>query len=123
MVWSVLKGKMIPPMTFDEFKEKYYPEAQGLDKWLFQNFPGAKEILELLRDSKEKDFEDFVTAENQVAMKNELIGTRFKIDGKVDVSSNKIFTVGMLNRFIDEATDKICGQIEGFGGNDDCLIY
>ena len=114
MVWSALKRKMIPPMTFDEFKEKYYPEAQCLDKWLFKNFYGAKEILKLLRESKETDFEDFVTADNQVEMKRHLIGKQFNIEGIVDASSNKMFEVSMLSSFIDEATDKICEQIRNY---------
>ena len=114
MVWSELKKKSIPPMTFDEFKKVYYPEAQKLDEWLLQNFSGAKDIVELLGASKEIDFEDFVWADNQCAMKKQLLETNFKVEGVVDVSDNKIFALDMMKSFVDEAPEKIFEQIKEF---------
>ena len=114
MIWTGLKKKLIPPMTFTEFKEVYYPEAQGLDKWLYQNFEATKEIFDLLKESKELDFEDFVFAENQVAMKEHFAKTQYNISDKIDVSGNKYFNLDMQQHFVEEAPDKIYELIKGF---------
>ena len=114
MIWSVLKKKLIPPMTFDEFKEVYYPEARRFDEWLYQNCECTKEIFDLLDASKELDFEDYVFAENQVTMKKHFAKTQYNIQEKVDASVNKYFTFDMHQYFIEEAPNKICELIKGF---------
>ena len=111
MIWRVLQKKMIPPMSFEVFKEEYYPEARELNEWLFQNSPNAKEIFRLLGEAEVIDFEDYVTAENQITMREHLVDNHCNIKDKIDVSAHKYFTSEMLIQFIDAAVDKISDQL------------
>ena len=107
MVWRVCQKKMIPPMSYQGFKDAYYPEAQRLDKWLYQNTENADEIMGLLRDSREYDFEDYVTAADLADLKDYLINTQYNLKEKIDVTTHKYFTADMLLEFVDNALEKI----------------
>ena len=41
LIWRALQKEMIPPMTYDGFKEEYYPESNRIDRWLYQNIDNA----------------------------------------------------------------------------------
>lgn len=36
-IWKKLQNEHIPPMKFEEFRDAYYPDARGIDLWLYQN--------------------------------------------------------------------------------------
>jgi hypothetical protein len=108
---------MIPPMTYQEFKDAYYPEAQRLDRWLYQNTDSSAEIMDLLKASTEYDFEDYVTAKDLIDIKNYMFGTQYNLDEMVDVSTHKYYPVEKLLAFVDNCTEKIEKQLDYYGGD------
>ena len=111
LIWRALQKKMIPPMTYEGFKEEYYPESRRIDKWLYQNSPIKTELFKLLDEAEEMDFEDYVTAENQAKMKNHLKNTQYNFKETIDVSGHKYFTSDMALWFLDESADRIWEQV------------
>lgn len=114
MIWRALQKKMIPPMTYDGFKEAYYPESRRIDRWLFQNSEHTGEIMELLGSSKETDFEDFVRAAEITKMKDHLINVQYVLPEKVDVSDHIYYPADMMRWFVDECPKRIMEQIREF---------
>lgn len=114
MIWRVLQKNMLKSMSYEVFKEEYYPEAQALNKWMFQNSSNTAEIFRLLGEAETIDFEDYVTADNQNTMREHLVGNQYNIQGKIDVSGHKYFPSEMLMNFIDVAVDRIVSQLEEF---------
>lgn len=116
LIWRALQKKMIPPMTYEGFREEYYPESTRVDRFLFQDCGYGPEILELLRNSKEADFEDYLRAIEISKMKDHLINVQYNLPDPIDVSGHKYYTREMLYEFLDEAKQRILEQIKEFGG-------
>ncbi|WP_026658379.1 zinc dependent phospholipase C family protein [Butyrivibrio sp. AC2005] len=114
LIWRALQKKMIPPMTYDGFKEEYYPESRRIDKWLYQYSSKKEELFGLLEEAEEMDFEDYVTAKNQIAMKKHLVNTQYNLSETIDVSGHKYFTSEMILWFLDETADRIYNQLLSF---------
>ncbi len=112
MVWKVCQRKMMPPMNFDEFKEAYYPEAQRLDRWLYQVSGWSEKIMKLFNNAKVMGFKDYVNETELYELKDYLINTQYNLQGIVDVSDHKYYKSEHLLYFIAEATDKIHEQLQ-----------
>lgn len=112
-IWRGLQKKMMPPMTLEEFKEAYYPEAGRIDKWLFQNAEHADEIRKLIIESEEMDFEDYAYADDLADIKRWMIDDQYNLSEQIDVSDHKYYTSDMNLWFIKEATNKIIEQLKG----------
>lgn len=106
-IWRALQKEHIPPMTLEEFRSEYYPEAQTVDKWLFQNSENAKEIVTLLQHSKELDFSDYIYAKDQVKMKDHLINTQYNLPKPLDVSGYKYYPSDKILWFTEVVSDKV----------------
>ncbi len=119
LIWRALQKKMIPPMTYDGFKEEYYPESTRVDRYLFQQCGHGKEILELLINSKEADFEDYLRAKEISKMKDHLINEQYNLPDPIDVSGHKYYSRKMLFEFLKDAANRILEQIKEFGGLSD----
>ncbi len=117
LIWRALQKKMIPPMSFDEFKEAYYPESFRIDRWLYQNHQNAGEIMKLLGDSKEFDFEDYLRKSEICKMKDHLINEQYNLPDPIDVSGHKYYSAAMILHFIEEVPDRVCLQLEEFQQN------
>nr|WP_297769069.1 NUDIX domain-containing protein [uncultured Butyrivibrio sp.] len=113
-IWRALQKEMIPPMTIDEFKEAYYPESTRMDRWLYQNIDDADDIMRLLEDSKENDFEDYLKAECIKKMKRHLIDVQYNLPDPIDVSGHKYYKADMMRQFVREVPDRIINQIKEF---------
>lgn len=113
-IWRTLQKEMIPPMTIDEFKEVYYPESTRIDRWLYQNIDDADEIMELLENSHETDFEDYLKAECIKKMKRHLIDVQYNLPDPIDVSAHKYYKADMMRKFVREVPDRIINQIKEF---------
>lgn len=100
LVWRALQKKYIPPMTTQEFRENYYPEARLLDQWLHQNSENTKEIMRLLDQSKPVDFEDYLRAEDIEKTKQHLLHVQYDVP-KADISDNKFYPKEMMTELID----------------------
>ena len=114
LIWRALQKKMIPPMTYDEFKESYYPESSRIDRWLYQNTQNAEEIMKLLHNSKEFDFEDYLRKAEICKMKEHLINVQYNLPEPIDVSGHRYYPADMMLRFIEEVPDRIYGQLNEF---------
>lgn len=113
-IWRGLQKKMMPPMTLDEFKEAYYPEAGRIDKWLFQNAEHTDEIRKLIIESEEMDFEDYAYADNLADIKRWMIDDQYNLSEQIVVSDHKYYTSDMNLWFIKEATSKIIEQLKEY---------
>ncbi len=107
LIWRALQKKMIPPMTYETFREEYYPESRSVDRWLYQNSENSDEIMKLLADSEVFDFEDYVRAEEINKMKDHLINMQYNLPDPVDIEDNRYYTKEMLLQFLSDVTDKI----------------
>ena len=107
IIWRALEKQYIPPMTRDEFRSVYYPEAQTVDKWLFQNSPNAKEIVTLLKASEEVDLGDFIYARDQVKMKEHLINVQYNLPEPLDVSAFKYYPADKILWFVDTVSERV----------------
>lgn len=114
LIWRALQKKMIPPMTYDGFKEAYYPESTKMDRWLFQNTENAGAIIQYLENSNETDFEDYVKASCITKMKRHLIDVQYNLPDPIDISGHKYCTSAMILKFVREVPDMICEQIKEF---------
>ena len=116
IIWRALQKKMIPPLTYDGFKEEYYPESTRIDRYLFQHLDNADKIMELLKNSKEADFEDYLRKIDLTKMKDHLINVQYNLPDPIDVSAHKHYTRDMVFWFVDEAAKRVLEQIKEFGG-------
>ena len=114
LIWRALQKEMIPPMTYDGFKEAYYPESQRIDRWLYQNIENADLIMQLLENSRETDFEDYLKATCIAKMKRHLIDVQYNLPDPIDVSGHKFYKADMMRLFVSEVPDRICEQIKEF---------
>ena len=114
LIWRSLQKEMIPPMTIDEFKEAYYPEANRIDRWLYQNVDDAGDIMRLLEDSAEADFEDYVKASCMTKMKRHLIDEQYNLPDPIDVSGHKYYKADMMRWFVKEVPNRIYEQIKEY---------
>ncbi len=117
LIWRALQKKMIPPMNYDEFKEAYYPESFRVDRWLYQNSQNAGEIMKLLSDSKEFDFEDYLRKSEICKMKDHLINEQYNLPDPIDVSGHKYYPADMILHFVEEVPSRICMQLKEFQQN------
>ena len=115
LIWRALQKEMIPPMTYDGFKEAYYPESNRIDRWLYQNIDEADEIMELLENSRETDFEDYVKKVCMTRMKRHLIDEQYNLPEPIDVSGYKYYKADMIRSFVRKVPDMILEQIKEFG--------
>lgn len=114
LIWRALQKKMMPPMNLEEFKEGYYPESNRIDRWLYQNIDDEGEIMKLLGNSREADFEDFVRGQALADMKKHLIYEQYNLPEPIDVSRHIYYKADMILWFVREVPDRICMQIEEF---------
>lgn len=117
LIWRALQKKMIPPMSIDAFKEAYYPESFRNDRWLYQNVQNASEIMKLLHDSKEYDFEDYLRKAEICKMKDHLINEQYNLPDAIDISGHKYYPADMMLWFIEEVPNRIYGQLKVFRQN------
>ncbi len=94
-------------MTYETFREEYYPESRKIDAWLYQNSENSEVIMKLLADSKVMDFEDYVRADEIEQMKDHLKNTQYNLPDPIDVSGHKYYKKHMLLEFLEEVTDKL----------------
>ncbi len=106
-IWRNLQRKFIPPMTIEEFKSEYYPEALSVDKWLFQNSTDTIEILEMLKKAQCYEIEDYTHVDDLLKLKDNLLNNQYNLDRKIDVSGYKYYPADKILWFVDTVTEKI----------------
>lgn len=105
-IWRKFQSKNIPPMSIDEFKKAYYPEAQGIDFWLYQNSKNTQLIRKMLSEALAMDVEGIINKEDVECLRNHLLNTQYNVD-MVDLSTYHYFSANSINDFIEFTVNSI----------------
>lgn len=105
-IWRKLQSKNIPPMKLEDFREAYYPEARGIDVWLYQNSNNTKAIREMLEDAIAIDVEGFIKKVDIETQRSHLLNTQYNVETE-DISDYRFLTAGDINSFIESTVRDI----------------
>lgn len=105
-IWKKLQSDYIPPMAFEDFRDAYYPEARGVDLWLYQNSENTEVIRKMLSDAVAIDVEGLVNKADIEKQKEYLLNTQYNVD-KVDISDYRFLSVSSMETFIGFAVSDI----------------
>lgn len=109
--WRRLQSEYIPPMKLEEFREAYYPEAQGIDKWLYQNSKNTKTIREMLTKAKAFDVDGLVNKDFLEKQRNHLLNVQYDVDS-IDISEYCFLSAEVIESFIDSTVSDIAKTIK-----------
>ncbi len=105
-LWRKLQKRYLPSMTLEDFRAAYYPEAAGMDKWLYQNSPNTPEICRLLLEGQGFELNGLLKAENMDSMKQHLLYTQYAVE-PVDISKYHFLSKEMTETFIQETVREL----------------
>lgn len=105
-IWRALQKEYIPPMNLAEFRAAYYPEAKGIDLWLYQNSKNSKEVMELLKAAEAFDAEGLVRRDELESQRKHLLYTQYDADS-VDISGYRFLSAERLESFIVSTVEDI----------------
>lgn len=114
-IWRKLQRKNIPPMNIDEFKKAYYPEAQGIDLWLYQNSKNTKLIRKMLLEALAMDVEGIINKKDVERQRNHLLNTQYDVE-IVDISKYHYLSANAIGDFIEFTVNDIAETILGWIG-------
>ncbi len=109
-IWRRLQKQNMPPMTLEEFKEAYYPEAKGIDLWLYQNSANTKVIRELLREADSFDVEGLVKKAEVEKQRQHLLCVQYEAD-EIDISQFRFLSAEDIRDFVTFVVEDIAGKI------------
>ena len=109
-IWRKLQSENIPPMNIDAFKKAYYPEAQGIDLWLYQNSKNTKIIRKMLSEAVALNVEGIVNKEDIERQRNHLLNTQYHVD-MVDLSTYQYLSANDIHDFIEFTVNDIAETI------------
>jgi len=109
-IWRELQSKNVPPMSIDAFKKAYYPEAQGIDLWLYQNSRNTKLIRKMLSEALAMDVEGMIHKAEVERQRNHLLNTQYDVD-IVDISNYHYLSANSIGDFIEFAVNDIAKTI------------
>lgn len=104
-IWRKLQSENIPPMNIDTFKKAYYPEAQGIDLWLYQNSKNTKLIRKMLSEAIALNIEGIVERQ-----RNHLLNTQYNAD-MVEISTYRYLSANDISDFIEFTVNDIAKTI------------
>jgi len=110
IIWRKLQGRYIPPMSVDEFREAYYPEARGIDFWLYQNSRNTGSIRKMLSEAAVIGVEGLVNKEDVEQLRSWLLNTQYEVEA-VDISGYRFLSAGFIEEFIDFTVKEISETI------------
>ena len=105
-IWRRLQKENIPPMDLESFREAYYPEARGIDLWLYQNSSNTHKIMELLANAEVFDYEDLVCATDIEKTKNHLLFTQYAVD-QIGIADYRFLSASFLEDFLESTVKDI----------------
>lgn len=112
-IWKRLQGEYIPSMEFEAFRNAYYPEAQGIDQWLYQNSKNTKTIREMLMKAKAFDVEELVAKDNIEKQRNHLLNVQYEVE-TIDISNYQFLSERNILEFINFVVDDIAKTIKSW---------
>ena len=110
-IWRRLQKEYIPPMSPEEFKAAYYPEARGIDLWLYQNSKNTKAIIKLLSEACTFDVEGMVNKEDMEKQRKHLLNVQYHVPA-VDISGYRFLSPDFLESFIESTVKHIADSIK-----------
>lgn len=113
-IWRRLQREYIPLMSPGEFKDAYYPEARGIDIWLYQNSKNTKAIIKLLSEASAFDVEGMVNREDMEKQRWHLLNVQYHVP-TVDISRYRFLSADFLENFIESAVNHIADSIKESG--------
>ena len=105
-IWKRLQGEYLPSMEFEVFRNAYYPEAQGIDQWLYQNSKNTNIIREMLMKAKAFDVKELVAKDNIEKQRSHLLNVQYNVE-MIDISSYQFLSAEDIYEFIDFVVDDI----------------
>lgn len=114
-IWRRLQKQYIPPLTMQSFKEEYYPEAAGIDLWLFQTSPNKEEIVELFKSGECLELDGLLKSEEIEKQKQHMLEIQYNKE-KIDIADYKYLSSDFLMNFIDDSVNKIDALFQDFLG-------
>ena len=117
-IWRKLQSKYIPSMNIDTFREAYYPEARGIDQWLYQNSKNTKFIRKMLSEALAMDVEGITNKEDLERQRNHLLNTQYDVD-RVDISKYQYLSANDIEDFIEFTVNDIAETISEWLGEYD----
>lgn len=109
-IWKRLQSEYVPPMEFEVFRKAYYPEAQGIDQWLYQNSKNTKTIREMLMKAKVFDVNELVVKDNIEKQRSHLLNVQYDVE-TMDISNYQFISAKDIAEFIDFVVDDIAKTI------------
>ncbi len=109
-IWRELQKKYVPPMKLEVFREDYYKEARGIDRWLYQNSKNTENIREMLSTAKAFDVGGLVKRVYIEQQREHLLNVQYDVD-TVDVSKYRFLSGDIIEEFIDFVVDDIAKTI------------
>lgn len=113
-IWRRLQREYIPPMSSGEFKDAYYPEARGIDIWLYQNSKNTKAIIKLLSEASAFDVKGMVNREDIEKQRKHLLNVQYYVP-IVDISGYRFLSPDFLESFIESTVKYIADSIRESG--------
>lgn len=115
-IWRKLQQKYIPPMSLSEFKDAYYPEARGMDLWLYQNSKNTKAIREMLSEATAFDIPGLVHKKNAETQRSHLLNVQYSA-GMIDVSNYHFLSTDTMISFISFTVNAINKTIRSWSAD------
>ena len=112
-IWRKLQHEYIPPMQLEEFRAAYYPEARGIDLWIYQNSRNTEAVMEMLSKAKAFDVEGLVRKEYIEEQRKHLLNVQYHVD-TVDISGYHFLSADVIEEFIDFVVNDIAKTIRSW---------
>lgn len=109
-IWKKLQSDNVSSMNFEEFKEIYYPEAKGIDLWLYQNSVNTKTIRKMLASAVAIEVEELVNKDDIERQRSYLLNVQYDMDA-VDISEYRFFSAGDIEDFIEFVVNDLVEKI------------
>jgi len=113
-IWRKLQKPYLDSgvMTMEEFREDFYPEAKGIDQWLYANSNNTEEVMRLLEKGIPMEVSDLLKPEDEAKMIANLTRVQYANAKATAVSGYKYITVPFIQDFLNNTVDFILKNIE-----------
>lgn len=102
MIWRKLQHQYESVMDMETFRADFYPEARGIDQWLYHNSPNKDAIWELFAKSNCMDLHGFLNLEEVISEKHHLLCVQYDTKPE-DCSNYKYVSKEFLEDFLQNA--------------------
>lgn len=112
-IWRRLQREKLPNMSFTHFCEIYYPEAKGIDQWLYQHSEHRDRIRKLLQEGHPFELNGLLHAEEIRCQQHHLLYEQYEM-ASVDISEYQFLSEKSMMEFIAETVQRIISNRKSF---------